>query len=156
MIAEMAQGLESVPRRRVEQRGAMFEELDLPALLKRSRSSMNWPTRTTTTLGTRNAGINVISTHNIEHLESLNEVVTKITRVKQRETIPDAIARRAEQIELVDMTAEALRRRMVHGNIYPADRIDAALTHYFRPGNLTALRELAMLWMADRTEEDTV
>ena len=73
--------------------------------------------------------------------------------VEQHERIPDEVARRADQIELVDMTPDALRRRMVHGNVYPPDRIEAALTHYFRPGNLTALRELALLWLADRVDE---
>ena len=77
----------------------------------------------------------------------------QVTGVEQHETLPDEIARRADQIELVDMTPEALRRRMVHGNVYPPNRVDAALTHYFRPGNLTALRELALLWLADRVEE---
>ncbi len=73
--------------------------------------------------------------------------------MKQRETIPDDIVRRADQIELVDMTPEALRRRMAHGNVYKSDRIDAALANYFRPGNLAALRELALLWLADRVDE---
>ena len=77
----------------------------------------------------------------------------QVTGVEQHETVPDEIARRADQIELVDMPPEALRRRMVHGNVYPPNRIEAALTHYFRPGNLTALRELALLWLADRVEE---
>ena len=99
------------------------------------------------------AGINVISTVNIQHLESLNDVVERITGIKQRETVPDAIVRRADQIELVDMTPEALRRRMAHGNIYAADKVDAALGNYFRVGNLAALRELALLWMADRVDE---
>ena len=90
---------------------------------------------------------------NIQHLESLNDVVMKITGVPQRETVPDAVVRAADQIELVDMTPEALRRRMAHGNIYPAEKIDAALNHYFRAGNLTALRELALLWLADRVDE---
>ena len=67
--------------------------------------------------------------------------------------MPDAVVRRAEQVELVDMTPEALRRRMAHGNVYPAERIDAALSNYFRPGNLAALRELALLWVADRVED---
>jgi two-component system, OmpR family, sensor histidine kinase KdpD len=80
-------------------------------------------------------------------------VVEKITGVPQRETVPDAIVRAADQVELVDMTPEALRRRMVHGNIYPPEKIDAALTNYFRPGNLTALRELALLWLADKVDE---
>ena len=71
----------------------------------------------------------------------------------QRETVPDAMVRAADQVELVDMTPEALRRRMAHGNIYPPEKIDAALTNYFRTGNLTALRELALLWLADKVDE---
>ena len=100
------------------------------------------------------AGINVISTVNIQHLESLNDVVERITGVKQRETVPDAIVRAADQIEIVDMTPEALRRRMAHGNIYDASKVDAALGNYFRVGNLAALRELALLWMADRVDAE--
>ena len=99
------------------------------------------------------AGIDVITTVNIQHLESLNDVVHKITGIVQRETVPDTVVRAADQIELVDMTPEALRRRMAHGNIYPAEMINAALSRYFRSGNLTALRELALLWLADRVEE---
>ena len=99
------------------------------------------------------AGIDVISTVNIQHLESLNDVVQKITGVPQRETVPDAMVRAADQVELVDITPEALRRRMAHGNIYPPEKIDAALTNYFRTGNLTALRELALLWLADKVDE---
>src|SRR5487761_2241416 len=100
------------------------------------------------------AGIDVITTVNIQHLESVNDVVEKITGVIQRETVPDAVVRRAEQVELVDITPEALRRRMAHGNIYAADQIDASLSNYFRPGNLGALRELALLWLADRVEDN--
>src|SRR5664280_1260106 len=99
------------------------------------------------------AGIEVITTVNIQHLESLNDVVAAITGIKQVETVPDEVVRAAEQIELVDMTPQALRRRMAHGHIYPAERIDTALGNYFREGNLTALRELALLWVADRVEE---
>src|SRR5271169_2165009 len=99
------------------------------------------------------AGIDVISAMNIQHLESLNDVVEKITGVPQRETVPDAEVRAADQVELVDMTPEALRRRMAHGNIYQAEKIDAALTNYFRIGNLAALRELALLWLADKVDE---
>ena len=107
--------------------------------------------RTSTSCST--PGIDVISTVNIQHLESLNDVVEAITGVVQRETVPDEVVRSADQIELVDMSPESLRRRMSHGNIYPADRIDAALANYFRPGNLSALRELALLWLADRVDE---
>ena len=99
------------------------------------------------------AGIDVISTVNIQHLESLNDVVEQITGVKQRETIPDEVVRTADQIELVDMTPEALRRRMAHGNIYAPEKIDAALGNYFRVGNLAALRELALLWVADQVDD---
>jgi two-component system sensor histidine kinase KdpD len=94
------------------------------------------------------AGITVISTVNIQHLESLNDVVTQITGIEQQEKVPDEIVRAADQIELVDITPEALRRRLAHGNVYAPERIDAALSNYFRPGNLTALRELALLWLA--------
>ncbi len=98
-------------------------------------------------------GISVISTLNIQHLESLNDVVAAITGIPQRETVPDAFVRAAEQVELVDMTPEALRRRMAHGHVYPPERVDVALANYFRLGNLVALRELALLWVADNIEE---
>ncbi len=100
------------------------------------------------------AGIDVISTLNIQHLDSLNDVVEQITGVKQRETIPDEVVRRADQLQLVDLTPRGdPRAGMARGDIYPAERIDAALGNYFRPGNLGALRELALLWIADRVEE---
>jgi K+-sensing histidine kinase KdpD len=99
------------------------------------------------------AGITVITTVNVQHLESLNDVVYEITGVRQRETMPDAVVRQAQQIELVDMTPEALRRRLAHGNVYTPDKIDAVLGNYFRVGNLTALRELALLWVAGKVDE---
>ena len=83
----------------------------------------------------------------------MNDVVEQITGIKQRETIPDAIVRSADQIEIVDMTPQALRRRMAHGNIYPPEKVDASLANYFREGNLGALRELALMWVADRVDE---
>ena len=98
------------------------------------------------------AGITVISTVNVQHLESLNDVVAQITGIEQQETVPDEIVRAADQIELVDITPEALRRRLAHGNVYAPERIDAALSNYFRQGNLTALRELALLWLADQVD----
>ena len=94
-----------------------------------------------------------MSTVNIQHLESVNDVVERITGVQQRETLPDDVVRRAHQVELVDSTPEALRRRMAHGNIYKPEKVDAALANYFRPGNLAALRELALLWVADKVDE---
>ena len=166
LTAAMAEGLEIVPRRTMTHRGATFTEMDLDAVLARHPDvALVDELAHTNVPGCRNAkrwqdvdelldaGINVITTLNIQHLESLNDVARQVTGVEQHETLPDEIARRADQIELVDMTPEALRRRMVHGNVYPPNRIDAALSHYFRPGNLTALRELALLWVADRVEE---
>lgn len=159
--------LEVVPRKVVAYRGTTLEEMDVDAIIARAPQLVLVDEYAhTNAAGSRNekrwqdverlldAGIDVISTLNIQHLESLNDVVTRITGVPQRETVPDAMVRRAEQIELVDMAPEAIRRRMAHGNIYPADRIDAALGNYFRPGNLGALRELALLWVADRVEEN--
>lgn len=101
----------------------------------------------------RDAGIDVITTLNIQHLESLNDVVEQITGVKQQETVPDDVVRAADQIELVDIAPEALRQRLSAGKVYPADRVKGALGNYFRRGNLTALRELALLWLADRVDE---
>ncbi len=166
LTAALIDGLEDIPRKPVEYRGAAFEEMDLDAVLGRHPEiALVDEFAHTNVPGSRNekrwqdveelldAGIDVISTVNIQHLESLNNVVEKITGVPQRETVPDAIVRAADQVELVDMTAEALRRRMAHGNIYPPEKIDAALTNYFRTGNLTALRELALLWLADKVDE---
>ena len=159
-------GLEVVPRKRLPYRGATSRRWTSTRCSRASRRS-RWSTssRTPTCPAPGNAkrwqdveelldaGIDVISTVNIQHLESLNDVVEQITGVPQRETVPDAVVRAADQVELVDMTAEALRRRMAHGNIYPPEKIDAALTNYFRAGNLTALRELALLWLADKVDE---
>ena len=164
--AELVEGLEVVPRARIAYRGTSFEEMDLDAVLARKpQIALVDELAHTNVPGSRNAkrwqdveelleaGIDVISTVNIQHLESLNDVVEKITGVPQRETVPDAVVRAADQVELVDMTPEALRRRMAHGNIYPPEKIDAALTNYFRIGNLAALRELALLWLADKVDE---
>ena len=164
--ASMISGLEVVPRARIPYRDTAFEEMDLGAVLARHPEvALVDELAHTNVPGSRHAkrwedveellaaGIDVISTVNIQHLESLNDVVEKITGVRQRETIPDAVVRAADQVELVDMTPEALRRRMAHGNVYPPEKIDAALTSYFRTGNLTALRELALLWLADRVDE---
>jgi two-component system sensor histidine kinase KdpD len=165
--AALLEGLRVVPRATIEYRGAAFTEMDLDAALKRHpKVALVDELAHTNVPGSRNAkrwqdveelldaGINVIATVNIQHLESLNDVVQAITGVEQRETIPDAVVRRADQIELVDMSPDALRRRMAHGNVYPPEKIDAALSHFFRVGNLDALRELALLWLADRVDED--
>jgi two-component system sensor histidine kinase KdpD len=163
---EMLEGLEVVPRRTISYRGATFTEMDLDAVLaRRPQVALVDELAHTNVPGSRHdkrwqdveelleAGITVISTVNVQHLESLSDVVERITGIKQRERIPDEVVRRADQIELVDITPEALRRRMAHGNIYPAEKIDAALTNYFRTGNLTALRELALLWVVERVDE---
>ena len=158
--------LEVIPRVRLPYRGTFFEEMDLAAVLARAPevalvdefAHTNVPgsvhrKRWEDVEELLAAGIDVISAVNIQHLESLNDVVEKITGVPQRETVPDAVVRAADQVELVDMTPEALRRRMAHGNIYRPEKIDAALTNYFRAGNLSALRELALLWLADKVDE---
>ncbi len=164
-VAELLDGIEVIPPRQLSYRGTMFPELDVEAVLRRrpavalvdeyahsnvpgSANSKRWQDVEVLL----DAGITVISTLNIQHLESLNDVVAQITGVEQRETVPDDIVRKAAQIELVDITPEALRRRLAHGNVYPPERTDAALSNYFRPGNLTALRELALLWLADQVD----
>jgi two-component system, OmpR family, sensor histidine kinase KdpD len=159
-------GLEVVPRRDVTYRGATFEEMDVDAILaRRPDVALVDELAHTNVPGSRNAkrwqdienlveaGITVITSVNVQHLESINDVVQQITGVPQRETVPDAVVRRAEQVELVDMAPEAIRRRMAHGNIYRPEKVDAALGNYFRVGNLTALRELALLWLADKVDE---
>ncbi|WP_249044624.1 sensor histidine kinase, partial [Crossiella equi] len=163
--AELVEGLEVLPRKVVDHRGVELSEMDIDALLARKPEvAVVDELAHTNAPGSRNgkrwedieelldAGIDVLSTVNIQHLESLNDVVHRITGVPQRETVPDEVVRDAEQVELVDVTPEALRRRMAHGNIYPAHKVDAALGNYFRPGNLTALRELALLWVADQVD----
>jgi two-component system sensor histidine kinase KdpD len=163
--AALLDGLEVVPRTDVSYRGREFTEMDVDAVLARKPEvAVVDELAHTNVPGSRNAkrwqdveelidaGIDVLSTVNVQHLDSLNDVVERITGAHQHETVPDEVVRRAEQIELVDITPEALRRRLAHGNVYPAHRIDAALANYFRPGNLTALRELALLWVADQVD----
>ncbi|WP_348788029.1 DUF4118 domain-containing protein [Leifsonia sp. NPDC080035] len=163
--AAMLEGLEVVPRRTVEHRGVELSELDLDAVLARAPqlalvdelAHTNAPglehgKRWEDVEAMLAAGIDVMSTVNIQHIESLNDVVEQITGVQQRETIPDAVLRRADQIEVVDLAPQALRDRLAEGVVYPAARVDAALSNYFRLGNLTALRELALLWLADEVD----
>jgi two-component system sensor histidine kinase KdpD len=163
--AEMLEGIEIILPRYIEYRGGSFPELDVPAVLARHPQVVLVDELAhTNTPGSKNhkrwqdveelldAGIAVISTVNIQHLESLNDVVAQITGIEQQETIPDSIVRQASQVELIDITPEALQRRLSHGNVYAPSRIDAALSNYFRRGNLTALRELALLWLADQVD----
>ncbi|MCT2590660.1 DUF4118 domain-containing protein [Streptomyces sp. N2-109] len=162
----MLHGLELIPRTERVHRDVVLTEMDTDAILARrpAVAAVDEMPHTNVPGGRHqkrwqdigellDAGIDVISTVNIQHLESLGDVVESITGVRQGETVPDEVVRRADQIELVDMSPQALRRRMAHGNIYTPDKVDAALSNYFRPGNLTALRELALLWTADRADE---
>jgi two-component system, OmpR family, sensor histidine kinase KdpD len=164
--AEQVADLEVVPRREIDYRGSTFDEMDVDAILaRRPQVALVDELAHTNVPGSRNekrwqdveellaAGIIVISTLNIQHLESLNDVVEQITAVRQRETIPDEIVRRADELQLVDLTPLALRNRLARGDVYPPERIDTALANYFRPGNLSALRELALAWLADRVDE---
>jgi two-component system sensor histidine kinase KdpD len=164
--ADQIGDLEIVSRTEIAHRGSRFTEMDVDAVLARAPEiALVDEYAHTNVPGSRNAkrwqdveelldaGIDVISTVNIQHLESLNDVVEQITGVKQRETIPDSRVRAADQIDLVDLPPESIRRRLARGKIYEASKIDAALGNFFRPGNLGALRELALLWVADRVEE---
>jgi two-component system sensor histidine kinase KdpD len=164
----LTEGLEVVPRLSVEYRGTRFEEMDLDAVLARrpkvalvdelahtnvpgsGRNEKRWQD----VLEILDAKIDVISTVNIQHLESIADAVEQITNVAIRERVPDWVLRKANQIELVDSSPEQLRRRMLHGNIYPAAKVPQALTHFFRTDNLIALRELALRFLADETEEN--
>ena len=163
--AAQLRDLEIIPRKVLTHRGVAFEEMDVDAVIaRRPQGVLVDELAHTNVPGSRHAkrhqdveqlldnGIDVISTVNVQHLESINDVVERITGVKQRETVPDAVVRSADQVELVDMTPEALRRRMAHGNIYQPEKVDAALGNYFRVGNLSALRELALLWVADKVD----
>jgi two-component system sensor histidine kinase KdpD len=163
--AELFEGIEIVPPKLIAYRGSDFAELDVEAVLRRNPQVVLVDELAhTNTPGSKNtkrwqdieelldAGITVITTVNVQHLESLNDVVTQITGIEQQEKVPDEVVRAADQVELVDITPEALRRRLAHGNVYAPERVDAALSNYFRRGNLTALRELALLWLADQVD----
>lgn len=163
--AELLNGIEAIPPRYIDYRGSRFPELDVPAVLsRRPQVVLVDELAHTNTPGSKNskrwmdveelldAGVTVITTVNVQHLESLNDVVAQITGIEQHETVPDEIVRGASQVELVDITPEALRRRLSHGNVYASTKIDAAMSNYFRRGNLTALRELALLWLADQVD----
>ncbi|MDP4509867.1 DUF4118 domain-containing protein [Nonomuraea turcica] len=164
--AALLEDMEIIPRETLTYRGATFTELDTDAVIARKpKVALVDELAHTNVPGSKNvkrwqdieeildAGIDVISTVNVQHLESVNDVVQQITGIPQRETVPDEVVRRANQIELVDMSPEALRRRMAHGNVYGPEKVDAALSNYFRVGNLTALRELALLWVAGKVDD---
>jgi two-component system, OmpR family, sensor histidine kinase KdpD len=165
---EQIRDLPVATRKKMEYRGAMWEELDTEAVLARKPEVVlidelahtNIPgsgpheKRWEDVLEILDAGIAVITTVNIQHLESLADAVERITGVAVRERVPDWVVRKADQIELIDSSADQLRRRMLHGNIYPQEKIPAALNGFFRAENLVALRELALRFVADETEEE--
>lgn len=163
--AAQTEGLPHIDRAVISHRGVELSELDVDAVIERHPDiALVDELAHTNAPGSRNpkrwqdveeildAGIDVITTVNVQHIESLNDVVEQITRVPQRETVPDAVVRSADQVEVVDLTPQSLRDRLAAGVVYPAERIDAALSNYFRLGNLTALRELALLWLADEVD----
>jgi len=158
--------LEVIPRKQVTYRGVTLEEMDTEAIIARHPKVVLVDELAHTNVpGSKHAkryqdveeildaSIEVVTTLNIQHLESLNDLVASITGVRVRETLPDWILDQAEEVELIDISPYALRQRMKHGNIYPQERIDAALDNFFREGNLTALRELALRRTAEKTEE---
>jgi len=155
--------LEVIPRISIEYRGTTLEEMDLEAVLRRNpHVALVDELAHTNAEGSRNrkrwedieqlrrAGIDVISTMNVQHLESVKDLVERITNIKIHETVPDTVLDSADEIQFIDITPEALRKRMLHGNVYPKDRVDTALRNFFRPGNLAALREIGLRYVADR------
>lgn len=163
---EMLGDLEVVPRSTFVHGATRWSEMDVDAVVRRRpQVAVVDELAHTNAPGSRNekrwqdieelleAGITVLSSVNIHHLESLNDVVEQITGVAQQETVADSVVRQADGIELVDMSPDALRRRMIHGNVIAAHQVNAALASDFRPDNLSALRELALLWLADKVDE---
>ena len=159
-------GLEVMPRRRVEYKGAWLEEMDLDAVLARkpqlvlvdelahtNAPGSRHPKRYLDIEELLNAGIDVDTTVNIQHVESLNDVVAQITRIRVRETVPDTILDRADDIEVIDLTPDDLMQRLKDGKVYVPEQAQRALDHYFSPGNLTALRELALRRTAQRVDQ---
>jgi len=166
--AELIRDLEVVPRKVVSYRDTQFEEMDLDAVLARrpevalvdelahtnvpgsGRHEKRWQD----VLEILEQGISVVTTVNVQHLESIADAVERMTGSPVRERVPDWVVRLADQTELIDSSPEQLRRRMMHGNIYPSAKVHDALTHFFRTENLVALRELALRFVADETEEE--
>jgi two-component system sensor histidine kinase KdpD len=168
LTQERMDGLEMVPRKVVHYRGADFDEMDVDAVLARhprvalvdelahtnvpgsGRNEKRWQD----VIELLDSGIDVITTVNIQHLESIADAVERMTGTPVRERVPDWLMRKADQIELVDSSPEQLRRRMLHGNIYAPEKVPQALNNFFRRDNLIALRELALRFLADETEDE--
>ncbi len=163
--AKLIEGLEVIPRRRQEYRGVVLEEMDLDAVLARKpQVALVDELAHTNVPGSRNAkryqdvqdllaaGIHVITTLNIQHLESLYNTVEKATRVRVRERIPDSVLAEADQIVNVDLTTEDLRKRLLEGKVYPTERIETALENFFKETNLEQLRELTLRELASQID----
>src|ERR1700757_3773885 len=162
----LLRGLEIIPRKRLEDRGQTIEEMDLDAVIaRRPQIALVDELAHTNAPGSRHPkryldveellsrGIDVYTAVNIQHIESLNEVVAQITHVRVRETVPDSVFDRADAIELIDLTPDDLTQRLKEGKVYVPKQAERALEHYFSPGNLTALRELALRRTAERVDE---
>src|SRR5262245_50035761 len=162
----LVEGLEVIPRRRLEYKGQRLEEMDLDALIARhpqialvdelahtNAPGSRHPKRYLDVEELLERGISVYTTVNIQHIESLNDVVAQITRVRVRETVPDTIFDRADAVELVDLTPDDLIQRLKEGKVYVPRQAERALEHFFSPTNLTALRELALRRTAERVDE---
>lgn len=163
--AAQADGLERLPRRVVEQRGHPVEEMDLPAIFNRAPElclidelahtnppGLEHHKRYEDIADVLDAGIDVFSTVNVQHLEALNDQVAELTGVRVRETFPDTVLASADEIVLVDLTPEALTQRLREGKVYPPDRVPSALNGFFRVENLAALREVALRQVAEDVE----
>ena len=159
-------GLEIIPRRRIDYKGQSLEEMDLDAIIARhpqivlvdelahtNVEGSRHPKRYLDVEELMSHGIDVYTTVNIQHIESLNDVVAQITHVRVRETVPDAVFDRADAVELVDLTPDDLIQRLKEGKVYVPKQAERALEHFFSPANLTALRELALRRTADRVDE---
>ncbi len=159
--------LEVIPRRAVQYRGALLDEMDVDAILaRRPRVALVDELAHTNAPGSErekrwedvgvllDAGIDVITTVNVQHIESLNHKIAQVTGVQVRETVPDRVIDNANAVVIVDVTPEALRERLRRGEIYPADRVERALQNFFRSANLSALRELALLQVAEEADRD--
>jgi two-component system sensor histidine kinase KdpD len=160
-----AEGLETVPRRRVSYRDSVLEEMDLPAIIRRrpelalidelahtNAPGLEHPKRYEDVDDVLAAGIDVFSTVNVQHLESLNDQVAELTGIRVRETVPDAVIGAADEVVLIDITPSSLIERLVAGKVYPAERVPAALNNFFKVENLAALREVALRQVAEEVE----
>jgi two-component system, OmpR family, sensor histidine kinase KdpD len=164
-----AEGLETVPRRRVSYRDSVLEEMDLPAVIKRqpelalidelahtNAPGLEHPKRYEDVEDVLAAGIDVFSTVNVQHLESLNDQVAELTGIRVRETVPDAVVGEADEVVLIDITPQSLIERLVAGKVYAAERVPAALNNFFRVENLAALREVALRQVAEEVESKRI